>query len=150
MWTPWHTTELANLAVGLVFSLFTGVCAVLCFVHRRLSSRLMLLGAGFLLQCIVGLVTRLGVFALTYFERIGAFGGPLSPGLKEFFIIMPVGGYILAFTLIVVGLSLSLGDIARRMRRLEYEPGEPRSRIGAEEAREARQPRKEGSHDIQQ
>jgi hypothetical protein len=135
--------QLVNLAVGLMLPLLSGVCAVLCFVHRRLSSRLMLLGAGFLLECIIGLVNRLGVFAFNYF-----IGPSLGVRFDVFFFVMLVG-YVLAFTLIVMGLALSLGDIARRMRRMEYEAGDPRSRFGAEDPREPWQPRTEGSRDIQ-
>ncbi len=135
--------QLLNLAFGMVLPLLAAVCAVLCFVHRRLSPRLMTLAAGFLLYCLVGLVNRLGLFALPYYT-----GEPLGVSFRLFFVVTSVG-LIAAFTLIVLGLALSLGDIARRMRRLEQETGEPRPGFGTEAVREPWRPRQEGSPDIQ-
>jgi hypothetical protein len=135
--------QMLNFTVGLVIPVLAGVCAVLCFVHRRLSSRLTMLGAGFLLECIVGLINRLGILALNY-----STGATFGVSFGVFFFITLVG-HILAFTLIVVGLALSLGDIARRTRRLERDLGEPRTHLGTEDARESWRPRTQGSQDIQ-
>src|SRR5207249_5004245 len=58
--TSFDIMHLLNLALGMVLPVLAGVCAVLCFLHRRLSPRLVFLGAGFLLEGILGLVNRLG------------------------------------------------------------------------------------------
>jgi hypothetical protein len=136
--------QLVNLAVGLVVPLIAAICAVLCFVHRRLSSWLMLAAAGFLLAAAVGVVTQLSILAVNYF-----WGEPFGASYGLFFGSMTVGR-IVAFALILIGLALGLGNIARRMRRMEHEAGEPRARFGAENVQESWQPRKEGSRDIQQ
>jgi hypothetical protein len=135
--------QLVNLAVGLVVPLLAAICAVLCFVHRRLSSWLILAAAGFLLVTTVGVVTQLSILALYYL-----WGEPFGASYGLFFGSMTVGR-IVAFALILIGLAPGLGNIARRMRRLEHETGEPRARFGTEDARESWQPRKEGSQDIQ-
>jgi hypothetical protein len=134
--------EFAIFVLWLVVPLLAGVCAVLCFIHRRLSPWLPLAGAGFLLETLVGIGSRVVFRIIGYFYPIGQ-----GRDVYGLFFLGQTLGYILAFALILLGLALGLGEIGRRMRRLEQESGGPR--LGAEDAREQWQPRKEGSQDIQ-
>src|SRR5262245_13314956 len=121
---------LVNLAIGLVVPLIAALCAVFCFARRRLSSWLILSAAGFLLVTVVGELHRLSLFF-----RLSYMGHPPGASLELLFGSTTLG-HMLAFALILIGLSLGLGGIARRMRRLEQEAGEPRPGFGAENVRE--------------
>jgi hypothetical protein len=137
---------LVQLAIGLIIPLLAIICGIVCAVYRRLSSWLTLVALGFFGEAVLGIADRL--FNLLFFQVIEASEMPVRDVLLVYHLSSTLG-HVLAVFLLTLGIILALGDISRRMSRPRDMAVDARDRPPALEAREAWQPRQEGSQDIQ-
>jgi len=122
------------------FPLFALVAAIISFTAVRVSSRVVVLGIGFLLMG----AASAGRQFVTQFLLLPVAGPPDFPTIDVYFTIL-AGASLVAWIVIIVGLALVFADLRQRLSRASYGPPPP----GREEPRPW-QPRQEGRQDIQQ
>jgi hypothetical protein len=134
-----NVKDLLQTSLPWLFPIFQLAAAVICFTAIRASSRVVVLGIGFLFAAVAAVGNRLVFHFLVQatdgprdFEKIGQYN----------MILAGVG--LVAWVIIIVGLALVFADVRRRLdSRAGYGP--PRDRDDSRPWR----PRQEGSHDIQ-
>jgi hypothetical protein len=135
--------ETLQTGMGWLFPALYLAAAIICFTASRVSSRVSLLGIGFLLQALAGLANRLVFYFLVRssnrpdFETIGLI--QLGLGILN----------LIALLLVVLGLILFFVDVRQRLSRAgpRDDYGPPRSREPDEDR--PWRARQDGSLDIQ-
>jgi hypothetical protein len=126
--------------MGWGFPLLALAAAIICFTAVRVSSRVIVLGIGFLLMGAASAGRQL----VTQFLLRPVAGPSDFPTIDLYFTIL-AGASLVAWIVIIVGLALVFSDLRHRLARASYGPPPP----GREEPRPW-QPRQEGRQDIQQ
>ncbi len=128
----------------LLLPLLCALCALFCFLYRRLSAGLLFAVVGFLLEAAATLISSSAFLLLQRRLQEATTSG------AHLWVRKPLCD-VVAFALIGVGLIMTLRDLSQRVKRLRQAADEEAAPfvlpVGSPQLSRAR---KDNSHDVQQ